>query len=391
MSPYGRIMVRFGELSTKGRNRKDFIRRLERNVRIALEDFGKVSYEVRYDHIYVVLNGEDPEAVLNRLKEVSGIHSLSLVKLIDPAIENVKRTALELIKLEQGKTFKVYCRRSNKAYPLRSEEIIREVAGIILRNTALKVDVHHPDIKFAIEMRDEGCYLSTRTVPAAGGFPLGSGGKVMHLLSGGIDSPVAAYLLLRRGMSLECVHFASPPYTSAAVIDKLKDILEVLTRYQESIRLHVVTFTKIQEAIYKHADESYAITLMRRMMLRLADKIRAKCHALALGSGESVGQVASQTLESLSVIQKVAEAPVLRPLVTTDKEEIIRIARRIGTYDISIRPYEDCCTIFPNRHPKTKPTLRKALFYESRFDYAPLLEEALAGEQVIVISRNRQE
>lgn len=385
---FDRLMIRYGELSVKGKNRRDFVNLLGRNLKNALADFESLKFEVKFDHIYIILNDENADKVIKIVKDIPGIHSFSLVRLIDPDIENIVNTLFEVAKNEQGKTFKVFSKRAIKSYPFRSEEIIQKVASKILKETNLKVDVHNPDIKLHLEIREEGCFIYTETLDGAGGFPLGSGGRVLLLLSGGIDSPVAGYYLLKRGMIIECVHFASPPYTSVAVIDKLKDILQKLTRYQEQIKLHVINFAKIQETIYANTDESYAITLMRRMMYRLADRIRIKARCDALGTGESVGQVASQTLPSLQVINEVTNSLILRPLITSDKEEIINVSKKIKTYDISIRPYEDCCTIFPNRRPKTRPTLSKCLEYENKVDYNSLIEETIRSEEVVIIKRD---
>jgi len=384
---YDHIMVRFGELSTKGKNKKDFIRVLANNIKNALAEFSNLNIETRFDHIYVVLNGNDPEPVIEVLKDVSGIHSLSLVYKTNPDIENLKNVSLELIKQEEGKTFKVKCKRADKSYPIISEDIIKHVAGNILANTNLKVDVHEPDILLSIEIRQEGAYIFCKTYPACGGYPLGVGGKIMHMLSGGIDSPVAAYLLMRRGIKIECIHFASPPYTNAGVIEKLKDLLSKLNKYQHEIRLNIIPFTKIQEEIYRHADESYAITIMRRMMFRLADRLAHRRRCPAISSGESVGQVASQTLESMYTINEVTKLPVLRPVVTMDKVDIIKLARKIDTYDISIRPFEDCCTIFAPKNPKTKPSLEKAKEFEEKFDFESLINEALDNVEVIFVKK----
>lgn len=384
---YDHIMVRFGELSTKGKNKKEFIRILARNIKNALSDYSNLEYIVRLDHIYVKLNDNNPDEIIGILQGISGIQALSLVLKTDEEISNIKKVSLELIKLEGGKTFKVHSKRANKKYPIISDQINREVAGEILRNTSLKVDVHNPDILLSIEIRDDGCYIFTKTFKGAGGYPLGVGGKIMHMLSGGIDSPVAAYLLMKRGLRIECIHFASPPYTNIGVIEKLKDLLSKLNVYQESIRLNVVPFTKIQEKIYEVSDESYAITIMRRMMFRLASELSKRRNCVACSTGESVGQVASQTLESMNVINEVTNVPILRPLVTYDKIDIINLARKIDTYEISIRPFEDCCTIFAPKNPKTKPSLEKAKEYESKFDYESLIKEALDNIEIIYIKK----
>ena len=392
MITYDHIMIRFGELSTKGKNKKDFIRILADNAKGALKDWPELSFEVRYDHIYVGLNNLPYEPIIERLQDVSGIRGLSLVYRASKDLEDIKQSALNLIKEEQGQTFKVKVKRGDKTYPLISDEITRIVAGHILRNTNnLKVDVHNPDILLSVEIRNEAAYIFTKTVLGAGGYPLGVGGKTMHMLSGGIDSPVAAYLMMKRGVSIECIHFASPPYTQMGVIYKLEDLLEVLNRYQPRIRLHIVPFTKIQEAIYDNAPESYCITLMRRMMFRLADALAKRRKCPVISSGESIGQVASQTLQSMHVINAVTNTPIIRPLATTDKIEIINISKKIGTYDISIRPYEDCCTIFTPKNPKTQPKLEEVVEYEKKFDYDSLINEALGNIEVKIIDSSSEE
>ena len=384
MVSYDYVMVRFGELSTKGKNKKDFIHTLFLNIKHALKDYD-VKVESRFDHIYVYLNGNEYQPIIDRLQDVSGIQGLSLVARIENDIEKIKESSLELIKLEEGKTFKVKVKRSNKKFPLHSEEITRLVAPVILKNTHLKVDVHNPDILLNIEVRDEGTYIFVKTFPGAGGYPLGVAGKSMHMLSGGIDSPVAAYLMMKRGVTIECIHFASPPYTQEAVIYKLMDLLTKLNRYQPRIRLHIVPFTKIQEAIYDNAPESYCITIMRRMMYRLASKLARRRNCPVISTGESVGQVASQTLQSMATINEVTSTPVIRPCATMDKLEIIKLSKKIDTYDISIRPYEDCCTIFTPKAPKTAPKLEEAKQYEEKFDYESLINEALSNIEVKII------
>ncbi len=390
MYTYDHIMVRFGELSTKGKNKKDFIKQLAINIKHALKFEPRLNFLVMHDHIYVGLNGVDPNPILERLQDVSGIQSLSLVCKTEAEMENLKKVSLELIRQESGHTFKVKARRTDKSFPFVSDTINREVATNILRNTEWKVNVHEPDILLSIEIRLEAAYIFTKTVLGAGGYPLGIAGKVMTMVSGGIDSPVAAYLLMRRGITVQAIHFASPPYTQEAVIEKIKDLLHVLTHYQSKIRLYVIPFTKLQEAIYKYSDESYAITIMRRMMYRIAEKMARRHRCLALANGESVGQVASQTLNSMAVINEVVRLPVLRPLATTDKIEIIKTARKIKTYEISIRPFEDCCTIFTPVNPKTMPKLDEVLAIEAKFDYATLVDECVAEAESYFLSSDDQ-
>ena len=384
---YDHIMVRFGELSTKGKNKKEFIKVLANNIKAALSDFKDTEIISQFDHIYVKLNDNDPQKIVEVLQDVSGIQGLSLVYKTNEDIENLRKVCLELVKQEEGKTFKVHSKRANKKYPIISDQLNREIAKVILQNTDLKVDVHNPDILVSIEIRNEGAYIFTHTYKGAGGYPLGVGGKIMHMLSGGIDSPVAAFLLMKRGIKIECIHFASPPYTNVGVIEKLKDLLGKLNKYQPEIRLNIIPFTKLQEEIYAQSDESYAITLMRRMMFRLADRLAKRRRCLAISSGESVGQVASQTLDSMNVINDVTNMPVLRPVVCYDKTDIIDLARKIDTFDISIRPFEDCCTIFAPKNPKTKPSLEKVLEYEAKWDYESMIEEALDNIEVVFVKK----
>lgn len=388
---YDHIMIRYGELSTKGKNKKDFIRILAKNIKSALLTFDKLSYDVRYDHIYIVLNGEEnTDDIIHVLQSVSGIHAISLVMKIDDDIEEIKKTSLEIIRKEIGSTFKIRAKRANKAYPIISDKVIRIVAEVILSQTTLKVDVHNPDILLNIEIREEGAYLFTDTIKCSGGYPLGIIGKAMMMISGGIDSPVASYLLLKRGVKIECIHFASPPYTNIGVIEKLKDILSVLNTFQSDIKLSIIPFTKIQEAIYANSDESYAITIMRRMMYRIAEKLAIMRRCSIIANGESIGQVASQTLESMKVINECIKIPVIRPLATYDKLDIIKIAKMIETYDISIRPFEDCCTIFSPKNPKTKPKLSECEYFENLFDYKSLIDEAIQNVEIICIKKDNQ-
>ncbi len=373
------FMIRFGELSTKGDNKKQFIQSLGKNVRHALKDFPSLTFQVTHDHIFVGVNEEDEEAVLSRLQEVSGIQRISLVLPVEKDIDKIAELALELAKKENGKTFKIETKRIDKSFPLKSYEICVKVADHILENSSYAVDVHNPDVTIHVEIAESSAYVYAHEYPGCGGYPLGMNGKVLLLLSGGIDSPVAAYSLLRRGIKVECIHFAAPPYTSEAVIDKLKDLIGVLNVYQPKIKINVVSFTKLQEAIYKYVAEPYCITIMRRMMLRIATKVAKKCRALALATGESIGQVASQTLVSIQTINDVTNFPILRPLAVEDKVSIMNTARRIGTYEISIRPYEDCCTIFKPKKPKTKPKIEECEFFEKKWDWASQVDECVSS------------
>ena len=382
---YNTIIVRFGEMSTKGKNKRDFIASLARSIRHTLkEDENKYEMIIRHDHIYLNLK-EHIEDLENKLKDISGMYSFSLALKIDQDLDNILKVGFDIVKNEEGNTFKIRTKRIDKSYPYISDEINRKLAGEILKKSNKKVDVHNPDILLDIEIRDDGAYLFTKTIKGMGGYPSGTIGKCLVMLSGGIDSPVAAYLLLKRGVDITCIHYASPPYTNSGVIDKLEDILHKLTKYQPRIRLFIVPFTKIQEKIYEVSSEGYPITIMRRMMYRLASRLAKRLKINCLANGESIGQVASQTIDSLSVINEVTNMPVLRPLCTYDKVDIIKISEEIGTYDISIRPYEDCCTIFAPVKPKTSPHIDECLKIEEKFDFEGLIEEALNNVEIKII------
>lgn len=374
---YDHILVRFGELSTKGKNKKDFIKKLLNNVKSALSDYKELAYERTHDRLYILLNGENPDLVSDRLAKVFGISSFSYAIKIASDIEEIKKTSLHIAKLTKGETFKMETRRSHKLFPMMSDEINREVAGEILRNTDLKVNVKTPDLRIQVELHETYTYVMTGRVAGAGGYPVGVGGKALVMLSGGIDSPVASYLTMKRGIAIECIHYASPPYTSKAAQDKVLNLARSIASHQGHIRVHIIPFTELQLAIYKHCDESYAITIMRRMMYRLAQRVCEKQNCLAIVNGESIGQVASQTLESMQTINEVTNFPVIRPVACLDKLEIIEKAKQIDTYEISILPFEDCCTIFTPKNPVTKPTSQRALRQESKFDYESLLEECI--------------
>lgn len=374
---YDHILVRFGELSTKGKNKKDFIKRLLVNMKNALRDYDKLTYERTHDRMYIMLHGEPHEAVAQRLAKVFGISSFSFAVRVESNIDEIRATGLALAKQTDAKTFKIEARRSHKLFPMISDEINRDVAGEILRNTELKVDVRQPDLRIQIEVHQDATYMMTGRIKGSGGYPVGVGGKALVMLSGGIDSPVASYLTMKRGVAVECIHYASPPYTSEAAQQKVLDLARAVSPYQGHIRVHIVPFTELQLAIYKNCDESYAITIMRRMMYRIAQQLSEKQNCLAIVNGESIGQVASQTLESMQAINCVTSMPIIRPVACMDKLEIIDVAKKIGTYETSILPFEDCCTIFTPKNPVTKPTIHKAERMEARFDYEQLINACL--------------
>lgn len=386
MVNYDTVLIRYGELSTKGKNRKDFIRKLDQNIRHMLKDFPALTYQRTFDRIYIRLNGEDPEKIRELLSKVSGISSFSFTEKVPSDLNAIEEACLRIAS-ESGKhTFKIITKRHDKTFPLNSDGINRAVAGEILKATDLKVDVHEPELEIRIEVHSDFTYLTSEKIPGAGGYPAGINGKVLLMLSGGIDSPVAAYELMKRGLDVEAVHFASPPYTSENARQKVLDLAGMVSVYNQlRMRVHIVEFTDLQLEIYKAAGDPYAVTLMRRMMFRIAELIAREEGCLALATGESVGQVASQTLESIACINEVISMPVLRPLICVDKVDIIDLARKIGTYETSILPYEDCCTIFDPKNPVTKPTSKKASFYESRFDYASMVEECVKNRTEITV------
>lgn len=386
---YDHILIRYGELSTKGKNRKDFIRRLHTNVKHALMMFEQIEIERTHDRMYIHLNHTDPFAIKPYLEKVFGISSFSFALRVDSDIEAIKQAVLAFAKGQEPKTFKVAARRSDKRFPMVSDEINRAVASVVLKNTEWKVNVREPQVKIQIEVHENDTYIMSDKYPGAGGYPVGVGGKAMVMLSGGIDSPIASYLTMKRGVAIECVHYASPPYTSEMAREKVLELARLLAPYQGHILVHIVPFTDLQLAIYEHCDESYAITVMRRMMYRIAQRLADQQHCLAIVNGESIGQVASQTLESMQTINAVTTMPIIRPVATMDKVEIIDLARKIGTYETSIQPWEDCCTIFTPKNPVTKPTIRKAEYLESRFDFASLIEDCVAKSEAVHVYPNQ--
>lgn len=378
-------VVRFAELSTKGKNKKDFVRLLRKNIIEAMRSFDGVKVVGAFDRIYVYLHGADDILVLTRLQQIFGISTISLAVKVEQDIDRMVEVAVALMKREMPTTFKVVTRRADKTFPLVTDQINRALGTAILDNTAHLVDVHDPKIKVLVEVRPAEVYITVNTVQGAHGFPVGIQGRAMLLLSGGIDSPVAAYFSNKRGIELEYIHFQSPPYTSQAALNKVLDLARKLTAGQSEIRVHVINFTDMQLQINHFIPESYRITIMRRMMIRIADELAKKRKCKALITGECVGQVASQTLDSIQVISDVSVLPILRPLVMFDKNDIIAIAEKIGTFDISIRPFEDCCTVFTPINPVTRPVIYKAEFYEKAFDFLPYVIECVEKSETIFV------
>lgn len=391
---YDVILIRYGELALKGKNRDMFEETLVRSVKSVLRSFYKVKVRRNYGRMYVELRGEDAYEVMERLKRVFGISSISPTIHVEPDIETIKVRALELIQQmnPQPRTFRVVTRRADKRYPIPSMEVNRMVGTHILRALpAIKVDVHEPEAIVNVEIRAEGTYISCETIPGPGGLPVGVSGKVLLLLSGGIDSPVAGWKMMKRGVTLEAIHFHSYPYTSERSLQKVRDLAQKLTKWGGTVRLHVVPFTEIQTAIREKCPEDYLITIMRRFMMRISERVAANTKALALATGESLGQVASQTLESMDAINKVISIPILRPLIGMDKTEITDISRKIDTYELSILPYEDCCTIFTPKNPVTRPKARLAQKFEEALDVEALVEDAVKRTKIEEITTKPRE
>ena len=376
------IMIKYGELTTKKANRKFFINTLNANI---LKLLNGLDIKIKKDRVrmYIECDKSILDEVVMRLKKVFGLHGIVICHKVDNNIEAIEEMALKLVKEKDYKSFKVETKRADKDFPIHSQDMNRRIGGLILKNTDLKVDVHNPDCLLHIEIRKEGVFLYTNEIPGIGGYPVGIQGKGLLMLSGGIDSPVAGYLALKRGVDIDCLYFESPPHTSIEAKNKVKELARIINEYSSNIHLIVVPFTNIQEAIYKNVPDSYIITIMRRMMYRIGEKIALKNKCKILINGESIGQVASQTLTSMSVINEVVKMPVIRPVACMDKLEIIDIANKIGTYETSILPYEDCCTIFLPKHPVINPDLNKCIEAESKFDYISLIDEAVDNVEVI--------
>lgn len=385
---YSEIMVRYGELSTKGKNRNAFIGRLTGNVTKALHEFPALRIRPKRDRLHLELNGENSDGVMARLKLVFGIQSFSPSIAVEKDMAKVHAVALQLMNetAPQGSSYKVATKRSDHTFALDTNGMNLDLGDFLTdARPDLQVQMKHPDITLRVEVRREAIYLSTLTVLGAGGLPVGTAGKGVLMLSGGIDSPVAGYFALKRGVDIEMVHFFSPPYTSQNALAKAKQLTAKLAPYVGSIRFIEVPFTEIQETVKAGVPEGYLMTIQRRFMLRLTEAIAKKEQALAIFNGESVGQVASQTLESMVAINDVTTMPIIRPVATMDKNEIIKVAEDIDTFDLSIMPFEDCCTIFAPPRPKTKPNVEKARYYESKLDIDGLLERSLAGVQMTTI------
>lgn len=385
---FDHILIRYGEIALKGKNRKMFIARLQQNIQHKLKEFSDVQVKRTQGRIFVLLNGHDPQPIIDKCRTVFGIHSMSLASKVDNDVEQIKHAALRALQNRTDvHTFKVVVKRVDKSFPVRSQDMNQVLGAHLLKNTeGFRVDVHNPDLFVHVEIRKEATYVTSDVIAGLKGLPVGTSGKTLLMLSGGIDSPVAGYLMMKRGVEVEAVHFHSPPFTSERAKQKVLDLAKRLTEYGMKMKVHIVPFTTLQQTIFREMPDSYSMTIMRRMMVRISEAICKKEGILSITNGESLGQVASQTMESMHAINEVTNYPILRPLLTMDKEEIIQLSREINTYPISIRPYEDCCTIFVPKSPKTMPKREKVNELEARYDFTEFIHEAVEQTEVIKIT-----
>lgn len=385
------ILIKNGELALKGLNRRTFEDMLVKNMRRRLDSAGKFNFTIAQSTIVAepADDGADLDEAVERLEKVFGIAAFSRAAAVEKDMETILRSAEEYLapQLLSVRSFKVEAKRSDKKFPLNSPEICRETGGYLLRKFPhLVVDVHNPDMVVTVEVRDSHAYIHGKQIKGAGGMPTGSAGRAALLISGGIDSPVAGYMMAKRGLELIAIHFASPPYTSERAEQKVHSLLKQVSKYSGRITLFVVPFTEIQELIKDNCPEDIFTVIMRRMMMRVSQIIAAKEHAGALITGESVGQVASQTMPAIACTDNVCEMPVFRPLIGMDKDEVVAISRKIETFDISILPYEDCCTVFTPKHPKTRPTVEYVEECEKALEVDRLVKEAVENTRFLFIN-----
>ena len=370
------ILIKYGELTTKKANRNLFINKLSENIKKILKD---EQVKIKKDRVRMYIETEDTEKISKKLQKVFGLHGIVIAHKVNTNTDDIKDCVLNILKEQNFKTFKVETKRADKNFEIKSMDFNNIIGSLVLKNFDVKVDVHNPDITIHIEIR-ENTYVYLNEIKGIGGYPVGVQGKGILMLSGGIDSPVAGYLALKRGVDIDCLYFDSPPHTSIDAKNKVIKLAGILNQYSGNIRLLVVPFTKLQEEIYKNVPSEYNITILRRMMYRIATSIDKKYKIVI--NGESIGQVASQTLTSMSVINSVTNYPIIRPVACLDKLEIIDIAKKIGTYETSILPFEDCCTIFVPKHPVINPILNKCIEYE-KFEYESLIQECIENIEVI--------
>ena len=385
------ILIKYGELSTKKGNRNFFINTLYNNIKNKLSNFDVVIHKDRA-RMYVEFLEKDFEDIKSAIDKVFGIHKYHLAYIVDTNDEIIRDEVLKIAKGVEFNTFKIEVKRSDKSFPIHTMDYNRVLGGVLLKNIPnIKVDVHNPELHIKVEIREGETFIYHQSFLGCGGYPVGTQPKGMLMLSGGIDSPVAGYLAMKRGVVLEAVYFEAIPHTSIEARNKVINLCRKLVNYTDKINLHVINFTPIQEEIYKKCREDYCITIMRRMMYRIMDMMCEKYDGFAIVNGESIGQVASQTLTSMAVINSVTNIPVIRPVACLDKLEIIDLARKIDTYDISIVPYEDCCTVFVPRHPVINPKEDMCIEEEEKFAYSKLCREAVENVQTIRIDSTSKE
>lgn len=386
------IIIKYGELTTKKDNINFFITTLKDNLKSSLVDY---DVDIKYDkgRMFIYAAEDVLDKVTDKIKKTFGIHEINLGYELDGNnFDDIKSSLTELIKDKEINTFKVETKRSDKSYPMTSMEVSKLLGGVVLKNKQKsKVDVHNPELVINVEIRFGSSYIYFDKIKGIGGYPVGVAGKGLLMLSGGIDSPVAGYLALKRGVRIEAVYFESPPHTSEAAKNKVITLAKKLSEYSGYVKLHVVNFTAIQEAILRNCPREYLVTIMRRMMYRISERIASKNNCKVLINGESIGQVASQTLTSMSVINSVTKMPVIRPVACLDKLDIIDIAKSIDTYETSILPYEDCCTIFVPDHPVINPDISTSIEAEESFDYESLLKDAVVNSEVIKVTNKLSE
>lgn len=383
------ILLKYGEIILKGLNRPKFERILVDNISQYI-DKSKVKVWLSQATVYVepLSDDVDMENLSVKLSKVFGVVAVALAYVVPKDIESICAKCSELAKKTNGNTFKIESKRADKKFPLKSPQICAEAGGRVLsENNNLKVDVHNPDFIINVEVRDFAAYVYSEKIHGVGGMPTGTNGTATLLLSGGIDSPVAGYMIAKRGVRLNAVHFYSYPYTSERAKEKVLDLAQILADYCGEINVHIVPFTDIQLAINDNCPEEQLTVIMRRIMMRIADIIASKTKSYALVTGESIGQVASQTIQALSVTNEVVNMPVFRPLIGMDKDEIIQIARKIGTFDTSILPYEDCCTVFTPKHPVTRPVAEKIRMSEEKIDMEKLIDNAVLNTEIVTLKR----
>ena len=380
------ILIKYGELSTKKDNRNFFIKTLSNNIENKLSSYN-IKIKKDLGRMYIFFNDSDLDEIINIMSNIFGIHTYHVSYIVDTNTSDIEENIIKLLEKESFKTFKVIVKRVDKNFPFKSPEYSKKLGGIILKNiNDISVDVHNPELTINVEIRENQSYIYFNSYKGLGGYPVGTQPKGLLMLSGGIDSPVAGYLALKRGIKLNCVYFEAIPHTSIQARQKVISLVKKLCKYSNDINLYVVNFTPIQEEIYKTCDSNYVITIMRRMMYRIMEKLVYKYKAKAIINGESIGQVASQTLVSMNVINNVTSIPVIRPVACLDKLEIIDIAKKIDTYDISILPYEDCCTVFVPKHPVINPNIDRCIEMEKKFNYEQMIYDTVKNIKLIKVN-----